>query len=70
MEDSDLEPQAPLVLTVDEAATLLRCDRKTVYTAIQRGKLPGVRRVGRSIRIHRPTLIAWLGANPSHSTGS
>lgn len=58
---------APVVLTVDEAAELLRCDRKTVYTAIQRGKLPGVRKIGRAIRIHRPTLLDWLGANPSHS---
>lgn len=68
MEDSDLEPQAPLVLTVDEAAELLRVDRKTVYSMDQRGKLPGVRRVGRAIRIHRPTLIAWLGADGPRPT--
>lgn len=60
----------PVVLTVDEAAELLRCERKTVYTAIQRGKLPGVRKIGRVIRIHRATLLDWLGANPSHSSGS
>jgi len=61
--------QASEVLTVDEAAELLRVDRKTVYTAIRRGKLPGVRKVGRSIRIHRPTLVAWLGADGPRTAG-
>ena len=57
------DPATPAVLTVDEAAALLRVDRKTVYTAIRRGKLPGVRKVGRVIRIHRATLLDWLGAD-------
>jgi excisionase family DNA binding protein len=59
----------PTVITVDEAAELLRVDRKTVYTAVQRGKLPGVRKVGRAIRIHRPTLVAWLGADGPRPAG-
>lgn len=50
----------PEVLTVDEAAALLRMDRKGVYEAIRRGQIPGVRRIGRVIRIHRGTLVAWL----------
>jgi len=52
--------RAPLVLTVDEAAKLLRVNRKTVYDAIARKQLPGVRRLGRTIRIHRQTLLSWL----------
>lgn len=51
---------APDVLTVDETASLLRVNRKTVYELIQRGDLPGVRRVGRAVRIHRETVLRWL----------
>ena len=48
------------VLTVDEAAELLRVDRKTVYESIRRGELPGVVRLGRSIRIGRGALLEFL----------
>ncbi len=51
----------PAVLTVDELATLLRVERKTAYGAIARGEIPGVRRVGRSIRACRRTVLEWLG---------
>ncbi len=48
------------MLTVAEAARELRINRKTLYELIQRGELPGVRRFGRAIRIHRHTLLQWL----------
>jgi excisionase family DNA binding protein len=50
----------PVVMTVDEAADLLRVDRKTVYESIRRGELPGVVRLGRSIRISRGALLEFL----------
>lgn len=50
----------PLTLTVDELANLLRMDRKTVYAAIQRGEIPGVRRIGRALRISRDAVLRWL----------
>jgi excisionase family DNA binding protein len=50
----------PLVLTVDEAAALVRCDRKTLYRAIRLGEIPGARRLGGVIRIHRDSFLAWL----------
>lgn len=50
---------APSVLTVDEAAELLRVDRKTVYRAIDAGDLP-VLRLGRTIRISKQTLVNAL----------
>ena len=57
----------PLVLTADEVAALLRCDRKTVYSMAKRGKLPGCRRVGRCIRFSRERILDWLAdAEPSH----
>jgi excisionase family DNA binding protein len=63
--DCDGEPS---VLTVDELATLLRVERKTVYAAIARGELPGVRRVGRSLRISREAVLGWLARG--HVRGS
>ncbi len=48
------------ILTVDELADLLRVERKTIYAAITRGDIPGVRRVGRSIRISREAVLDWL----------
>jgi excisionase family DNA binding protein len=56
----------PPVLTIDEVAVLLRVNRKTAYGLARRGKLPGCRRVGRCLRVHRDTLLAWLGAEHPH----
>lgn len=50
----------PSVLTVEEVADLLRVDRKTAYAAIAEGGLPGVRRVGRCIRVSRDAFLDWL----------
>jgi excisionase family DNA binding protein len=55
-EDSPLPP----ILTVDEVAELLRLDRKSIYAAIRRGEIPGVRRIGRTVRLHRATVLEWL----------
>jgi excisionase family DNA binding protein len=57
--DAPLDPN-PEVITVDEAAALTRVNRKTIYALIARGELPGVRRFGRVLRIHRATLLEWL----------
>jgi excisionase family DNA binding protein len=48
------------VLTVDEAAVLLRLNRKTLYQAIAEGKVPGTVRIGRAIRISRSALESWM----------
>ena len=50
----------PSVMTVDELAALLRIERKTAYAAIANGEIPGVCRVGRSIRILRQAVLDWL----------
>ena len=55
----------PAVLTVEEVADLLRIDRKTAYAAIAEGGVPGVRRVGRCIRISRDALLEWLSKGES-----
>jgi excisionase family DNA binding protein len=54
------EAALPAVLTVDEAAVLLRVNRKSVYNAVARGDIPGARRLGRAIRLSRETVLRWL----------
>lgn len=48
------------VMTVDELAALLRVNRKSVYEAIARGEIPGIRRIGRTVRASREAVLAWL----------
>jgi len=50
----------PTLLTVDEFANLLRVNRNTLYDAIKKGQVPGVRRIGRVIRICRATVLEWF----------
>ena len=49
-----------LLLTVPEAASLLRIGRNTCYELIRRGELPAVRLGERIIRIPRFGLEAWI----------
>ena len=54
------------VLTVREAAALLRVNEKTLRESISRGEVPGVRRIGlRCIRLSRPALLDWLRGKPA-----
>ncbi|MBK9519109.1 MAG: helix-turn-helix domain-containing protein [Anaeromyxobacter sp.] len=59
----------PPALTVDEAARLLRVNRKTLYDAVRDGRVPGVVRMGRTIRIGRDALLDWLKGNSSPALG-
>jgi len=49
-----------VLLTVDEAADLLRSTRKAVYALIERGQLAGVRRLGRRVLVDRAELLDSL----------
>jgi excisionase family DNA binding protein len=49
------------IMTVLEAAEFLRVGKNAVYDLCTRGEIPH-RRVGRSIRLSRSALLAWLGA--------
>ena len=73
MSTDDIEPPAPElpeVLTVDELAALLRLNRKTVYDALKRGEIPGVRLVAGRYRIHRDTVLAWLSQGQGRDSRS
>ncbi len=54
------DPVLPRVLTPDELAKVLRVRRRSVYEAISRGDIPGVRRIGRKVRIDRDSVLAWM----------
>jgi excisionase family DNA binding protein len=54
--------ELPPVLTVDEARRVLRIGRRQLYRAIAKRDVPALK-VGRSIRIPRSGLEAWLAAS-------
>ena len=51
------------VLTVEEAARLLRVGRSAAYEAVRAGEIPTIR-IGRSIRVPRVALEALLAGEP------
>ena len=48
------------LLTVDEAATLLRTTRRAIYAMIERRQLPGVIRIRRRVLFRADDLLHWL----------
>jgi excisionase family DNA binding protein len=50
-------------LTVPETAKLLRINRGRAYAMANDGTLPGVIRLGRTIRVDRAELLAGLRGN-------
>ena len=51
--------EAPLLLTVKEAAALMRIGRDTTYSLVAQRRIPCVK-LGKQIRIPRKALIAHL----------
>jgi excisionase family DNA binding protein len=47
------------VLTIEEAAELLKIPRSSVYKLARQGKIPA-QKVGRHWRFHRATLLKWI----------
>ncbi|WP_140869616.1 helix-turn-helix domain-containing protein [Myxococcus xanthus] len=60
---------APDFLTVEEAAALLRVNRKTLYESIRLGQVPGIVRLGRVLRIRRSALVNWMPGNSGPALG-
>ena len=58
------ELQMRLTVSVPEAAQLLGVGRDAGYRAASSGQLP-VLRIGRSLRVPVPELLALLGAGPN-----
>jgi excisionase family DNA binding protein len=54
------ERTLPTLLTVDEAADLLRTSRRAIYMMLERRQLPGVTRIGRRVLFRSDDLLNWL----------
>jgi excisionase family DNA binding protein len=50
----------PRLLSVDEAADLLRTSRRAIYAMIERRQLPGVIRIRRRVLLRADDLLHWL----------
>ncbi len=50
----------PDIITIPEAAKLLRISERTAYDLARDGKLAGAIKVGSQWRIDRGVLIAWI----------
>ena len=50
----------PIGMSISEAATQAGVSESTLYALANQGKLPGARRVGKRIVIHRETFLRWL----------
>lgn len=61
--------ELPAVLLVPEVARALRLGKNSVYEAIRRGDIPHWR-CGRSIRVSKAALMAYLGMNLPTPGGS
>lgn len=48
------------VLTIDDVAAVLRVGRNAAYQLVQTGELFAMR-VGRSLRVPKPALVAYMG---------
>jgi excisionase family DNA binding protein len=47
------------ILTIKEAAELLKLPVSSVYKLVEEGKIPG-QKIGRHWRFHRTTLLNWV----------
>jgi excisionase family DNA binding protein len=50
----------PILLTVDDAADLLRTTRRAVYAMVERRQLPGIIRIRRRVLFRTDDLLDWL----------
>ncbi len=61
--------QLPDILTVEEAASLLRVNRKTLYEVIRLNRPGWAIRFGRTIRVSRAALLEAFRGNRSPALG-
>jgi excisionase family DNA binding protein len=52
--------EPPLLMTISQAAAFLGISRRTLYRWAGARRLPGLRRIGRTLFVARPELSQWL----------
>lgn len=62
-----MKTDLPVLLTVPEAAALLRTTVKAVYAMVERRQLPGVVRLGRRVLIRTEVLLNSLSQSRAPS---
>jgi excisionase family DNA binding protein len=60
----------PMLLTVDDAAELLRTTKRAIYAMIERRQLPGIIRIGRRVLLRADDLLNWLNQKSAPSQRS
>ena len=60
LERCETSDALPMLLTVDDAADLLRTTRRAIYAMLERRQLPGVIRIRRRVLIRSVELLDWL----------
>jgi excisionase family DNA binding protein len=63
-------PGMPVLLTVDEVASVIRKTPEALYAMVARGQLPGVVRIGRRVLVRQSDLLKWLDQKATPSPGS
>ncbi len=59
-DDADDARELPMLLTVDDAARVLRTTKRAIYAMIARRQLPGVVRIRRRVLVRSDDLLHWL----------
>ena len=59
------KPEPTLLIRIPEAARLLGISRAKLYAMALEGAVPGVVRLGRSVRISREVLLRWVADQTS-----
>ena len=53
-------PEEPVGMSIAEAAIEIGVSESTLYSLANQGKLPGARRIGKRLVIHREIFHEWL----------
>jgi excisionase family DNA binding protein len=60
----------PMLLTVDDAAEVLRTTKRAIYAMVERRQLPGIIRIGRRVLFRGDLLLHWLNQKSASSLRS
>ena len=63
------DPVLPTVLTPDDLAKIFRVRRRSIYKAISRGDISGLRRNGRKVRFDRGSALARMPSSADRAEG-